>query len=38
MEAIVSDILQSRKREPDGLKKTAAISLGAQRLPWRSFW
>ena len=28
MEAIVSDILQSRKREPDGLKKTAAISLG----------
>ena len=29
MEAIVSDILQSRKREPDGLKKTAAISLGA---------
>ena len=29
MEAIVSDILQSRKREPEGLKKTAAISLGA---------
>ena len=29
MEAIVSDILQSRKREPDGLKKTAAISLAA---------
>jgi protein TonB len=29
MEAIVSDILQSRKREPVGLKKTAAISLAA---------
>ena len=29
MEAVVSDILQSRKREPDGLKKTAAISLAA---------
>ena len=29
MEAIVSDILQSRKREPGGLKKTAAISLAA---------
>ena len=29
MEAVVSDILQSRKREPGGLKKTAAISLAA---------
>jgi TonB family protein len=29
MEAIVSDILQSRKREPGGLKKTAAISFAA---------
>jgi TonB family protein len=29
MEAVVSDILQSRKQEPDGLKKTAAISLAA---------
>lgn len=29
MEAIVSDILQNRKREPGGLKKTAAISLAA---------
>ena len=29
MEALVSDILQSRKREPEGLKKTAMISLGA---------
>ena len=29
MEAVVSDILQSRKREPGGLTKTAAISLGA---------
>ena len=29
MEAVVSEILQSRKREPDGLKKTAAISLAA---------
>jgi TonB family protein len=29
MEAVVSDILQSRKREPGGLKKTAMISLGA---------
>lgn len=29
MEAVVSDILQSRKREPEGLKKTAMISLGA---------
>jgi TonB family protein len=29
MEAVVSDILQSRKREPEGLKKTAVISLGA---------
>lgn len=28
MEAVVSDILQSRKREPEGLKKTAMISLG----------
>jgi TonB family protein len=28
MEALVSDILQSRKREPEGLKKTAAISFG----------
>ena len=27
MDAIVSNILNSRKREPDGLKKTAAISL-----------
>ena len=26
MEAVVSDILQSRKREPEGLKKTAAVS------------
>lgn len=29
MEAVVSDILQRRKREPDGLTKTAMISLGA---------
>src|SRR5687768_6885549 len=29
MEAVVSDILQSRKQEPGGLKKTAAISLAA---------
>lgn len=29
MEAVVSDILQSRKREPGGLTKTAAISLAA---------
>lgn len=29
MEAVVSDILQSRKREPGGLKQTAAISLAA---------
>ena len=29
MEAVVSDILQSRKREPGGLKKTAMISLAA---------
>ena len=29
MEALVSDILQSRKREPDGLKQTALLSLGA---------
>lgn len=29
MEAVVSDILQSRKREPGGLKKTAALSLAA---------
>ena len=29
MEAVVSDILQNRKREPGGLKKTAAISLAA---------
>ena len=29
MEAVVSDILQSRRREPEGLKKTAMISLGA---------
>ena len=29
MEAVVSDILQSRKREPDGLTKTAAISVAA---------
>ena len=27
MEAVVSDILRSRKHEPEGLKKTAAISL-----------
>ena len=27
MEAVVSDILQSRKREPEGLRKTAVISL-----------
>src|ERR671924_223951 len=26
MEAVVSDILQRRKREPEGLKKTAAVS------------
>lgn len=26
MEAVVSDILQSRRREPEGLKKTAAVS------------
>jgi TonB family protein len=29
MEAAVSDILQSRKREPDGLSKTRAISFAA---------
>jgi TonB family protein len=29
MEAVVSDILQSRKREPGGLRKTAVISLAA---------
>ncbi len=29
MEAVVSDILQSRKREPVGLRKTAVISLAA---------
>jgi TonB family protein len=29
MEAVVSEILQRRKREPEGLKKTAMISLGA---------
>lgn len=29
MEAVVSDILQSRKQEPGGLKKTAAISVAA---------
>ena len=29
MEAVVSNILQNRKREPGGLKKTAAISLAA---------
>jgi TonB family protein len=29
MEAVVSDILQTRKQAPDGLKKTAAISLVA---------
>ena len=29
MEAVVSDILQSRKREPGGLRKTAMISLAA---------
>lgn len=29
MEAVVSNILESRKREPGGLKKTAMISLGA---------
>jgi TonB family protein len=29
MEAVVSDILQRRKREPDGLRKTAIISLAA---------
>jgi len=29
MEAVVSDILQSRKHEPGGLKKTAIISLAA---------
>ncbi len=29
MEAVVSDILKSRKREPGGLKKTATISLAA---------
>jgi protein TonB len=29
MEAVVSDILQSRKHEPDGFKKTAAISFAA---------
>jgi TonB family protein len=29
MEAVVSDILQSRKREPGGLKQTALLSLGA---------
>lgn len=29
MEAVVSDILQSRKREPGGLMQTALLSLGA---------
>src|SRR5688572_9589145 len=29
MEAVVSDILESRKREPGGLKQTALVSLGA---------
>ena len=29
MEAAVSDILQRRKRGPDGLKQTALLSLGA---------
>lgn len=29
MEAVVSDILQSRKQEPGGLKKTAVISFAA---------
>jgi TonB family protein len=29
MEAVVSDILQSRKQEPGGLKKTAMVSLAA---------
>jgi TonB family protein len=29
MEAVVSDILQSRKREPGGLKQTALLSVGA---------
>ncbi|HKY21537.1 MAG TPA: energy transducer TonB [Vicinamibacterales bacterium] len=29
MEAVVSDILQSRKREPGGLRQTALLSLGA---------
>ena len=29
MEAIVSDILTSRKREPDGLMQTGLVSLGA---------
>ena len=29
MEAVVSDILQSRKHEPGGLKKTAMVSLAA---------
>ena len=29
MEAVVSDILQSRKREPDGLRKTAVLSVAA---------
>jgi hypothetical protein len=36
MEAIVSDILQSRKREPDRAQEDRAISLSARtRLPWR---
>lgn len=29
MEAVVSDILRSRKREPGGLRQTALLSLGA---------
>ena len=29
MEAVVSDILQSRKHEPGGLKKTAVVSFAA---------
>ena len=29
MEAVVSDILQSRRKEPDGLRQTALLSLGA---------
>lgn len=32
MEAVVSDILQSRKREPEGLKKTAAVSCAVHAL------